>query len=173
MLSKQLNRLAICSLLSIGIQAKAAVPDPPPLDIPKAVAVDTPQAVPPPVANNDKLLPNWNAGWAAFQKEDYTLALRHFLPLAEQGDSATQVNLGFMYEQGKGVKQDDAEAVSWYRKSAEQGNAVAQNNLGLMYEQGKGVKQSKATAIEWYEKAALQGDEDAKRNLQRLQAKAQ
>jgi TPR repeat protein len=62
-----------------------------------------------------------------------------------------------MYANGKGVKQDDAEAVRWYRKAAEQGNAKAQFNLGVMYDLGKGVKQDDAEAVKWYRKAAFSG----------------
>ena len=51
---------------------------------------------------------------------------------------------------GKGVLQDDAEAVKWYRLSAEQGNAYAQYNLGVMYSNGKGVLQDYAEAVKWY-----------------------
>ena len=38
-----------------------------------------------------------------------------------------------MYERGRGVRQDFAEAVRWFRRAAEQGNARGQNNLGAMY----------------------------------------
>ena len=62
-----------------------------------------------------------------------------------------------MYHKGKGVPQDDAEAVKWYRKAAEQGNADAQNWLGWMYQNGKGVPPDDAEAVEWYRKAAEQG----------------
>ncbi len=48
---------------------------------------------------------------------------------AEQGYAIAQNNLGWMYQEGKGVQQDDAEAVKWYRKAAEQGNAEAQYRL--------------------------------------------
>jgi TPR repeat protein len=34
-----------------------------------------------------------------------------------------------MYEDGRGVPQNDAEAVQWYRKAAEQGHAKARANL--------------------------------------------
>jgi len=44
-----------------------------------------------------------------------------------------------MYQFGRGVFQDDAEAVKWYRLAAEQGDANAQFNLGGMYEDGEGV----------------------------------
>ena len=34
--------------------------------------------------------------------------------LAEQGDAPAQNNLGFMYDNGEGVPQDDVEAHMWY-----------------------------------------------------------
>ena len=58
---------------------------------------------------------------AAFDKGDYATAMRLWRPLADQGNAAAQYNLGLMYEQGQGVPQDYAAAVSWYRKAADQG----------------------------------------------------
>ena len=52
--------------------------------------------------------------------------------LAEAGDAEAQNNLGLMYFNGRGVAQDDAEAVAWYRRAAEQGFANAQYNLGAL-----------------------------------------
>jgi hypothetical protein len=69
---------------------------------------------------------------------------------------------------GRGVAQDEAEAVGWYRKAADQGNAVAQNNLGLMLDNGRGVVEDEAEAVGWYRKAAEQGLPDAKAKLKRL-----
>jgi uncharacterized protein len=43
-----------------------------------------------------------------------------------------------MFVLGRGVSQDDAEAVKWYRKAAEQGYPAAQFNLGEMHRQGRG-----------------------------------
>ena len=47
-----------------------------------------------------------------------------------------------MYANGKGVIQDDQEAIKWYRLAVEQGFADAQYNLGWMYENGQGVIQN-------------------------------
>ena len=52
---------------------------------------------------------------------------------AEEGDAAAQFNLGVMYADGRGVPQDETEAVRWYRLAAERGNARAQANLGVKY----------------------------------------
>ncbi|MCX8500811.1 MAG: sel1 repeat family protein [Alphaproteobacteria bacterium] len=58
------------------------------------------------------------------------------LPKAEAGDAECQVLLGAAYALGRGVPQDYAEAVSWFRKAAEQGNALAQYSLGAIYKKG-------------------------------------
>ncbi|MGZ3308110.1 MAG: tetratricopeptide repeat protein, partial [Xanthobacteraceae bacterium] len=76
-----------------------------------------------------------------------------------------QNNLGEMYEKGKGVPQDYAAAVSWYRKAADQDNAYAQNNLADMYREGNGVPEDYAAAVSWYRKAADGGDDRAQRLL--------
>ena len=80
--------------------------------------------------------------------------------MAEQGDADAQFNLGNMYDNGKGVKQDYFEAVKWYRKVAEQGNANAQVLLGFLYILGKGVQRNKALAKEWFGKACDNGDQE-------------
>ncbi|WP_315496945.1 tetratricopeptide repeat protein, partial [Haemophilus parahaemolyticus] len=64
-------------------------------------------------------------GFEASTRGDYQTAFKLWLPLAEQGDAAAQFNLGVMYGNGRGVKQDYFEAVKWYRQAAEQGQAKA------------------------------------------------
>ena len=60
-----------------------------------------------------------------------------------------------MYDNGRGVAQDDKQAVAWYRKAAEQGDADAQLLLGKMSWAGWHRTISKAVA--WTRKAAEQG----------------
>ena len=62
-----------------------------------------------------------------------------------------------MYVQGRGVRQDDAQAAQWFRKAAEQGVAQAQYNLGVMYAKGRGVRQDGEQAVQWFRKAVEQG----------------
>ena len=76
---------------------------------------------------------------------------------AEQGHATAQTELGFMYGNGRGVLQDNAEAVRWYRLAAEQGDAVAQTNLGVMYSTGQGVQEDIVLAYMWYNLAVGQG----------------
>ena len=83
--------------------------------------------------------------------------LSQLIRLANQGNAQAQSNLGVMYYEGKGVRQDYQKAVEWYTKAANQGNAHAQYNLGVMYDEGKGVRQDYQKAVEWFTKAANQG----------------
>lgn len=92
---------------------------------------------------------------------------------AESGDAAAQYRLGLMYEEGKGVRQDDASALRWYRKSAVQGNPDAQYRLGRIYEEGKGISQDNSFALRWYRKSAGQGNSDAEYSLGMMYEKGQ
>ena len=84
---------------------------------------------------------------------------------AEQGDAEAQYQLGKMYDDGKGVTQNDIEAIKWYRKAADQGLANAQDSLGVMYHTGQGVVQDYAEAAIWYRKAADKNHAKAQYNL--------
>ena len=46
-----------------------------------------------------------------------------------------------MHQNGLGVEQNYAEALTWYHKAADQGHATAQENLSRMHHNGLGVEQ--------------------------------
>ena len=104
----------------------------------------------------------------AYQKGNYAKVLEILRPLAAQGIASAQNNLGWMYDEGKGVAQDYKEAMKWYRLAAKQGYATAQNNLGVMYVMGKGVTQDYVRARMWFNLAASKGDENAAESLERM-----
>ena len=54
---------------------------------------------------------DFDKGYEAYQKGDFATALREWRPLADQGDEFAQFMLGAMYHNGKGVVEDDKEAV--------------------------------------------------------------
>ena len=109
--------------------------------------------------------PTFDEAVAAYEHGDYATAYRGFLSAAEQGNANAQVYLGFMYDAGEGVSQDDGEAVKWWRRAAEQGDADAQRILGTLYREGEGVPQDYDEAVKWYRRAAEQGDADAQFSL--------
>ena len=89
-------------------------------------------------------------GWTAFKQGDYVTTLSLWRPLAEDGVSYAQYNIGLMYAKGLGVKKSNAIAAVWYRRAANQGDIRAQNNLGTLYAGGQGVAQNYAKAFFWF-----------------------
>ena len=107
----------------------------------------------------------YGEGLTAYKRGDYGTALQEWKPLAARGHTKAQFHLGLMYEKGRGVRRDDAEAVKWYRKAAERGHANAQLAMGSRYEYGRGVTQDYTEAIRWYRAAAKRNYPWAQRNL--------
>ena len=114
------------------------------------------------------LFADFQKGLDAYNNGDYATALNEWRPLAEQGNADAQFNLGQMYANGRGVPEDDREAVKWYTLAAEQGDASAQNNLGLMYYFGDGVPEDDVYAYMWFNIASSLGNENATENKQRV-----
>ena len=74
-------------------------------------------------------------------------------------------NLAQLYDAGRGVQENDAEAARLYQTAAEHGHIGAQVNLGRMYRDGRGVTQDDAEAVRWYRTAADRGHPFAQFNL--------
>jgi TPR repeat protein len=104
-------------------------------------------------------------GFAALEHKDYARAHLLLLPLANKGNAAAQFNIGAMYAEGWGVKQDEHEAAAWYLKAAQQDNEDAQLGLAMMYAYGRGVEKDYKEAMQWYLRAAGHGNALAQNNI--------
>jgi TPR repeat protein len=91
--------------------------------------------------------------------------LQWFLDAAAQGYPDAQVALGYFYQVGNLVAQDNAEAMQWYAKAAEHDYAQAKDFIGNLYYQGAGVPQSYTQAIDWWRKAAALHYAKAERDI--------
>ncbi len=56
---------------------------------------------------------DFEKGLDAYDREDFATALKEWKILAEEGDPSSQYNLGVMYLQGTGVKEDIVAARTW------------------------------------------------------------
>lgn len=108
---------------------------------------------------------DFQAGLDAYERGDYTITLREWRPLAEQGNPMAQHHLGWLYLLGRGVPQDYEEAVRWFRKAAEQGDGDAQTNLGSLYLLGDRIPQDYTEALKWLRAAADHGHPFAQTKL--------
>jgi TPR repeat protein len=96
------------------------------------------------------------AGLAAYQKQDYSGALKEWQPLADGGSRDAQYNVALLYVDGKGVVRNYEEAAKWFERAANQGQLGAQHNLGAMYGKGDGVKRDYVQAYKWLSICAAQ-----------------
>jgi len=88
-------------------------------------------------------------GEAALARQNYAAAVALLSPLAQAGNRDAQASLGYLYEIGRGVPQDETQAALWFRRAAEQGQPFAQYQLGLLYDKGRGVPQDVVEAEKW------------------------
>jgi hypothetical protein len=114
-----------------------------------------------------------DAAYAAYRHGRYASALRLARPLATDGDARAQSLLGLLYYRGQGVRQDQSEAVKWFRQAADQDDVVAQFHLGVMLAKGQGVPQDDVEAANWFRRAADLGDAQAQYNLGLYYAKGE
>ena len=104
-------------------------------------------------------------GIEAYKKADYEQARAEFERSAKEGSPSGLYRLALLYDQGRGVKEDNAKAFALYRQAAEKGHQLAQYNLALMYDEGEGLPEDNKEAARWYRAAAVNGSVKAKVNL--------
>lgn len=98
-------------------------------------------------------------------KINYEKAVFWFTEAAYNGIGNARYNLGVLYHQGLGVKQDTHKAISWYKAAADVGHPEAQYNLGIAYIEGIGTAYDPQKAASYFEQAALSGIPEAAYNL--------
>ncbi|HEX9724115.1 MAG TPA: tetratricopeptide repeat protein [Vicinamibacteria bacterium] len=90
-------------------------------------------------------------------KGDLKRAFRIFLAAAKDGDVSSQVNVGYFYDEGLGVKANPGKARCWYMRAYRRGDAAAATNIGInLRSEGKWRQ-----ALRWFEKAVELGNDDA------------
>lgn len=80
---------------------------------------------------------------------------------AQEGDLEAEYNIGRLYRDGIGTKQNFVESAYWFRKAARNGHVTAMLNIARQFEEGKGVLQDYTIAAENYWKAADRGNAEA------------
>lgn len=80
-------------------------------------------------AANSSSNADYQAAVASYNAGQFPEAAASFQLAAQQGHTESQYILSTMYDAGKGVPQDNAQAAHWERLAAEQGQVYAQANL--------------------------------------------
>jgi hypothetical protein len=91
---------------------------------------------------------------------------------ADYGDDQAALELGTLYELGRGFPQSCSKAAEWVTKAAQEGNPAAEYNLGLRYRDGDGVTANLQQAESWLRKAAAHKNSNAGRALADLSSQS-
>lgn len=116
----------------------------------------------------DPLFPDMTAARDAARIGDFTQAAQNWEPLADFGIAEAQLELGLLYNQGKGVERDEKKAFRLIRRSAEAGLPRAYVPLGRLYEDGSGAPRNLTEAEKSYRHAQENGDPRGTYHLGRL-----
>ena len=79
--------------------------------------------------SGDALAGPWEDGMVAYNRGDYLPAIRLFRPLAEQGNSKAQTQIGTMYRKGEGTAVNLSRAFMWFSVAGKRGDAKAKAGL--------------------------------------------
>ena len=94
---------------------------------------------------------------ARYRVGDHAGAAVLFRQAADAGNSTATYEMGYLYENGDGVRKDEAQSAQWYTRGARMGNAASEAAVGQLYEYGNQVQENWDTAAQWYTKSAEQG----------------
>ena len=83
------------------------------------------------------------------KKEDFYGAAEVCEKLAKKNDRNAQFYIATLYFDGKGVMEDNAQAINWFRKAAERNHSQAQYNLAIMLASGLGTEADLVEAYAW------------------------
>lgn len=95
------------------------------------------------------------------KEERYNESFKIRLKAADMGNVISISNLGWHYQNGYGVEQDNEIALKYYKQAADMGNAWAQVKTGFMYNNGYGCEMDEAMAFSYFMKAAEQENSEA------------
>lgn len=114
-----------------------------------------------------------NTGWPPQESIIIPQVVQMLEQYSIEGSAESENKLGVLFRDGKGVKQDYAEALKWFHRSAEKGEKLPHNNIGIMYAGGLGVEKDFIEAGKWFLKAAELGSTGAMESLGVLYATGQ
>ncbi len=110
----------------------------------------------------------FRTAYTYYKQNEYVLARRLLLQLAQDGSRDAQYLLGIICDSEEDqlpAERRSWRSFIWYHAAARQGHADAQHNLAMAYARGEGVEQNMERAMYWWQQAAWQGNTDSQYNL--------
>ena len=95
---------------------------------------------------------------------DEKAAFKLFLLGAKAGDRSCQLNIGYLYDRGIGVRQNTKSAIRWYMRAYRRGDASAANNIATIW---RDMNQPNR-ALSWFKRARELGDDGSNLSIAKL-----
>src|SRR3954447_7703479 len=99
-----------------------------------------------------------------WNRRRFRSAFRLLKLAVEKGDRSAQLNLGYFYDLGIGVRRNRELALRWYTRAYRRGDSGAANNIGTIYRDEKHT----AKALKWFDRAVKLGDDDANLEIAKI-----
>lgn len=90
-------------------------------------------------------------------KRNYKHAFSIYLRATKNGDADCELNLGYCYDNGIGVRKNQKKAAYYYKRCADRGDFCGANNLAILYREKENFKM----AEKYFDLAVNLGDKDA------------
>lgn len=113
--------------------------------------------------------PDYREGWEAYQRQDYTTAIRYLVMAADAGDARAAAALADIHERGLGTPRDSEQAFRWRRLAEELGGtkaAVERSGDGADAEFWR-KRALEAEKRDWDAREALRKEEEQRRRAER------
>jgi len=94
-------------------------------------------------------------GYNEWKRKNLRPALRLFLAAAQAGDKGAQVNVGYFYDKGIGIRRNRSKALYWYKRAYRRGDSGAANNIATIWR----AEQKMNRALSWFQKAVNLGND--------------
>lgn len=90
---------------------------------------------------------------------DEQKGVNYYYKACTGGDAVACANLAIAYDNGKGVKEDKAQAAQLYEVACQGGDSLGCTNTGWMYANGVGVKKDYEKSLAYYNRACQLGSD--------------
>ncbi len=105
------------------------------------------------------------AGYRAYQQQQWRDAYEYWAPEADRGNAAAQFYLSELFYAGLGVEPSPVTALTLLIMAAEGGHGAAAYRLGNLYHTGELIEPDSKRALFWWRRAAGQGEVSAQLRL--------
>ncbi len=95
----------------------------------------------------------------AYEAGDYQKAYKYNKLACDSGVNLGCYNLGALYANGQGIRQNYKEAFKYFKITCDSGEYRGCSGLGILYANGQGARQSYSMAKEYFGKACDLGDQ--------------